>query len=84
MLPSSGGGNRKNLELDLAGVPLLWMETEARNAGLRLKPRASGGEWAWQNLKDEMPKKSLERLWWVLEWLPFKRLSYPGLVGTTR
>lgn len=83
-LLSSGGGKGKNMNLDLAGVPLLWMEKEAGSAGLRLRFRSSGGEWNWEKLRDDMPKESLVRLWWALEWLPFKQLSYAGPASTTR
>ena len=84
MLLSSSGGKRGNVDLNLASVPLLWMEKEAGSAGLRLQFRSSGGEWNWEKLRDEMPKESLVRLWWTLEWLPFKQLLYASPATTTR
>ncbi|KAJ7466987.1 hypothetical protein FB451DRAFT_403101 [Mycena latifolia] len=51
-----GGGLKVNLELNISSVPLLWMENEATSAGLRLKPRATGGPW---RLIENLPFKRL-------------------------
>ncbi|KAJ6564867.1 hypothetical protein DFH09DRAFT_894391, partial [Mycena vulgaris] len=62
--------------LDLAGVPLLWMENEATSAGLYLEPRDTGG-WNWDALKSDRPNESLTGLfWWFLEKLPLTRSTY--------
>ncbi|KAJ6551275.1 hypothetical protein B0H19DRAFT_950644, partial [Mycena capillaripes] len=71
-----GGGIKKNLELNLSSVPLLWMENEATLAGLRLKPRASGGAWNMAELGQDDLHESLKGPWWLAEYLPVQRLSY--------
>ncbi|KAF8144607.1 hypothetical protein K438DRAFT_577124 [Mycena galopus ATCC 62051] len=50
-----GGGNRENMRLDLAGVPLLWMENEATTAGLHLR-RRDKVQWNWDELRTEGPR----------------------------
>ncbi|KAJ7913437.1 hypothetical protein B0H13DRAFT_1578808, partial [Mycena leptocephala] len=61
--------------LDLAGVPLLWMESEATTAGLHLTPRTN--VWDFEKLKREPPKESLTGpFWWFLEILPLARSTY--------
>jgi hypothetical protein len=70
----SGGGNQPNAELNNAAVPVLWIGNEAFLAGLRLKE--SNFEWDWDKLRDTKPRESLNFVWWPLELLPFKRLSY--------
>ncbi|KAJ7202338.1 hypothetical protein GGX14DRAFT_370463 [Mycena pura] len=61
--------------LDLAGVPLLWMESEATTAGLHLTPRTN--VWDFEKLKREPPKESLTGpFWWFLETLPLARSTY--------
>ncbi|KAJ7140600.1 hypothetical protein C8R44DRAFT_846729 [Mycena epipterygia] len=70
-----GGGNTENITLDLAGVPLLWMENEARSAGIHLLPRT--GVWNWELLKKDKPKESLKGpFWWFLERIPLSRSKY--------
>ncbi|KAJ7847939.1 hypothetical protein B0H14DRAFT_2307890, partial [Mycena olivaceomarginata] len=70
-----GGGNRNNLSLDLAGVPLLWMENEATSAGLHLRPRVE--VWKWEEIKRDKPIESLKGLfWWFLESIPLPRSTY--------
>ncbi|KAJ6474565.1 hypothetical protein DFH09DRAFT_889375, partial [Mycena vulgaris] len=72
-----GGGNRENITLDLAGVPLLWMENEATTAGLHLRPRHTGGAWDWDKLQREGPQESLTGpFWWFMETLPLTRPNY--------
>ncbi|KAJ7476102.1 hypothetical protein FB451DRAFT_1034201 [Mycena latifolia] len=72
-----GGGNKKNTELNLGRVPLLWMENEASKAGLGLEPRNDGGVWNWDQLTDEEPTESLAGLFWrLLEKLPLTRSAY--------
>ncbi|KAF8144604.1 armadillo-type protein [Mycena galopus ATCC 62051] len=46
------------MRLDLAGVPLLWMENEATTAGLHLR-RRDKVQWNWDELRTEGPKESL-------------------------
>ncbi|KAK7454087.1 hypothetical protein VKT23_011598 [Stygiomarasmius scandens] len=67
-----GGGYRKNIALNNASVPLLWMENEANRAGLQLKMRDSDrGEWNWGRLVNETPTESLTPgLWYLFEDLP--------------
>ncbi|KAJ6560510.1 hypothetical protein DFH09DRAFT_921570 [Mycena vulgaris] len=63
--------------LDLAGVPLLWMENEATTAGLHLRPRDTGGAWDWDKLQREGPQESLTGpFWWFMETLPLTRPNY--------
>ncbi|KAJ7202268.1 hypothetical protein GGX14DRAFT_570775 [Mycena pura] len=70
-----GGGNRKNISLDLGGVPLLWMENEATSAGLHLHPR--NDVWKWEDIKREKPFESLTGpFWWFLEKIPLARSTY--------
>ncbi|KAJ6526277.1 hypothetical protein DFH09DRAFT_995913 [Mycena vulgaris] len=72
-----GGGIKKNLDLNLSSVPLLWMENEAASAGLRLRPRAtSGGAWNMADLQKDDLHQSLAGIWWALEYCPLTRLSY--------
>ncbi|KAJ7140642.1 hypothetical protein C8R44DRAFT_974480, partial [Mycena epipterygia] len=70
-----GGGNRRNIALDLAGVPLLWMENQATISGLHLVPRID--VWNWESLKQDKPIESLTGpFWWLLETLPLTRSKY--------
>ncbi|KAI0311851.1 hypothetical protein OF83DRAFT_1287291 [Amylostereum chailletii] len=67
-----GGGNVENPDMDRARPPLRWMCFEAAAAGLRLHPiqrELKPGE------KNEV-RESLTWVWWLLELLPLKRLSY--------
>lgn len=70
---SSGGGNVNNETLDRRPAPLRWMYYQAVAAGLRLDPLSS-------EAKMEEPgtevHESLSGIWWLLEVLPIKRLSY--------
>jgi hypothetical protein len=81
---TSGGGNRENISLNLAGVPLTWMENEASTAGLHLKSRPFKDEWKSKELKNIKEIPSLVWGWWFLEFLPIKRLSYSGAKETSR
>ncbi|KAF8588043.1 hypothetical protein K439DRAFT_1336270 [Ramaria rubella] len=74
-----GGGNQLNVGLDLGKTPFLWMKYEAASNGLDLKQGKV--EWDWQKLDDV--QESLTGPWRVLEWLPFKRLSYKDRTSTT-
>lgn len=67
-----GGGNVQNVGMDRSRPPLRWMVLEARALGLRtaqfkreLKPT-----------EQIHIKESLTRVWWFLELLPLKRLTY--------
>ncbi|KAJ6622790.1 hypothetical protein B0H10DRAFT_2012898 [Mycena sp. CBHHK59/15] len=71
-----GGGLKKNMDLNLSSVPLLWMENEAIAAGLRLCPRDTGVVWKWKDLRDDKAHDLLKNCWWFLEILPIKRRSY--------
>ncbi|KAJ7140871.1 hypothetical protein C8R44DRAFT_603922, partial [Mycena epipterygia] len=71
-----GGGIKKNLDLNLSSVPLLWMENEATSAGLRLRPRPTGGAWNLEDLREDEMHESLTGAWWALEHLPLTRLSF--------
>lgn len=50
-------------------------------AGLKLELRSSGVVY---NLEQKQSSRSLSGIWWVLEWLPLKRLMYGNGTGTTR
>ncbi|KAJ7450782.1 hypothetical protein FB451DRAFT_1146090, partial [Mycena latifolia] len=71
-----GGGIKKNLNLNLSSVPLLWMENEATSAGLRLRARPAGGAWNMADLQKDDLHESLTSGWKPLEYLPLTRLSY--------
>ncbi|KAJ7785330.1 hypothetical protein DFH07DRAFT_907963, partial [Mycena maculata] len=71
-----GGGVKKNLDLNLSSVPLLWMENEATAAGLRLKPRDGGGVWKVEDLRKDDVHESLTDSWKPLEYLPLTHLSF--------
>ncbi|KAJ7506852.1 hypothetical protein B0H11DRAFT_1707001, partial [Mycena galericulata] len=61
--------------LDLAGVPLLWMENEATSAGLHLQPRKE--VWKWDAIKQDEPIESLKGpFWWFLEKIRLSRSTY--------
>ena len=81
---TSGGGNKENTELNLAGVALTWMENEAMIAGLKLESRPFEDLWKVKELQDDKLTKSLGGGWWFLEFLFIKRLSYRGPVETSR
>jgi len=81
----SGGGLEKSFDLDLSSVPLLWMENEAESAGLRLRPRETGGAWNLDELKQLGLHESLKGFWWSLaEYLPLKHLSFKTANAVTR
>lgn len=73
----SGGGQYRNENLDLNGVPLQWMQSEASKAGLRLQSNweQSNGNRNLEDLKNSKAYKSLTSVWWLLECLPFRRQS---------
>ncbi|ETW76212.1 hypothetical protein HETIRDRAFT_329764 [Heterobasidion irregulare TC 32-1] len=73
-----GGGAEENKDLNQAAIPLLWMENEARAAGLGLK-RRNEIAWDWKKLRESKPTESLKWLWWVMEYLPIKRLTYRNI-----
>ncbi|KAJ7463743.1 hypothetical protein FB451DRAFT_459560 [Mycena latifolia] len=79
-----GGGLEKNIELNLSSVSLLWMENEATSAGLRLKPRPSGGSWQMSELLKDNRHESLRGFWRFMEHLPLKRLTCKKLDEVTR
>ena len=68
----SGGGNVKNPTLDRTRPPLRWMVFEAESMGLRLNTFERDLETAEYIEVHE----SLTFIWWLLELLPLKRLSY--------
>ncbi|KAL0958056.1 hypothetical protein HGRIS_000233 [Hohenbuehelia grisea] len=79
-----GGGNRRNLDLNLAGIPLMWMENEAMKAGLLLISRNPTTQLNFQQLVDDPLVESLSWFWWPLEVLPLRRLAYSTAGKTTR
>ncbi|KAJ7678033.1 hypothetical protein DFH06DRAFT_1316817 [Mycena polygramma] len=79
-----GGGTKKNLELNLSSVTVLWMENEATLAGLRLEPPANGGVWNLKELDHDNLHESLEGLYRLMEYFPMRRLSYKDPVDLTR
>lgn len=66
----SGGGNTENLKSDGFGPPLRWILYEAMDFGLRVKP-FKGAKW-----KPSEHHPSLVGVWKLLEYYPFRRLSY--------
>ena len=67
-----GGGNVQNAEMDRSRPPLRWMVFEAGAVGLRtalFKRELSSKE------QIEI-KESLRGFWWLLEFIPFKRLTF--------
>ncbi|KAJ7135227.1 hypothetical protein C8R43DRAFT_1089511 [Mycena crocata] len=78
-----GGGLKNNLDLNLSSVPLLWMENEAMSAGLRLRPRKTGGAWNWNDLRNDKTHESLNAVWRPVEVLPIKRLSFKNATDVT-
>jgi hypothetical protein len=75
-----GGGNVQNIGMDRSRPPLRWMAQEAADAGLRL-----------QEFERELPlnqqiefQESLTGGWRLLEYFPFKRLSFEGPKDLTR
>ncbi|KAJ6596221.1 hypothetical protein DFH09DRAFT_1024082, partial [Mycena vulgaris] len=79
-----GGGLKSNLDLNLSSVPLLWMENEAASAGLRLRPRKTGGGWNWNDLRNDKTHESLNMFWRPIEVLPMTRLSFKDATDVTR
>ncbi|KAF9553950.1 hypothetical protein CPC08DRAFT_209697 [Agrocybe pediades] len=67
-----GGGNVQNTGMDRSRPPLRWMVHEAQALGLRMRP------FTWELSSEEHieVKESLTGLWTVLEWLPFRRLTF--------
>ncbi|PBK65570.1 hypothetical protein ARMSODRAFT_428960 [Armillaria solidipes] len=47
---SDVGGSNDPHALSLGLVPLLWMEDQAIDTGLRCRPRSFFGDWTWDNL----------------------------------
>jgi len=78
---SSGGGNVNNATMDRRPAPLRWMYYQAVAAGLRLDPLKT-------EAKIEEPRtevhESLSGIWWLLEVLPIRRLSYKTKDNTVR
>ncbi|KAJ7633989.1 hypothetical protein B0H17DRAFT_961596 [Mycena rosella] len=71
-------GTHSDMLLNRRGVPLLWMENEASNAGLHLSRReATGGVWDLVELEIEKPIESLKGFFWhLLEFLPLSRSTH--------
>ncbi|KAF4618227.1 hypothetical protein D9613_011599 [Agrocybe pediades] len=72
-----GGGNVQNKGMDRSRPPLRWMVHEAGALGLRMKPFT-------RELSSEehiQVKESLTGLWTLLEWLPFRRLTFDREIG---
>lgn len=60
------------------------MENEATSAGLRLRPRKTGGGWDWKHLREDEAHESLTGFWSLVEQLPVSRLSYRNADELTR
>ncbi|KJA23435.1 hypothetical protein HYPSUDRAFT_137760, partial [Hypholoma sublateritium FD-334 SS-4] len=67
-----GGGNAENRGMDRSRPPLRWMALEAGAAGLR----TAGFSRELSTEEQIEIKESLTRIWWILELLPLKRLTY--------
>ena len=70
----------KNIGMDRSRPPLRWMALEAAAAGLKL--REFGHELPLD--KQIEVKESLTGFWWLLECLPFQRLTFSGPKDLTR
>ncbi|KAK0448097.1 hypothetical protein EV421DRAFT_1889487 [Armillaria borealis] len=70
--------------LSLGLVPLLWMENQAIDTGLRCRPRSFFGDWTWDSLHKNRPTISLRSFWRLLEVLPIMRYQYTDPNATTR
>ena len=68
----SGGGNVENIGMDRSRPPLRWMVLEAGALGLRTAPF----EYELSRAEQIEIKESLTPVWWPLEILPLKRLTY--------
>jgi len=80
----SGGGIRENLSLNLASMPLTWMEGEAIAAGLLLHSRPFDKCWNVETFRRDVIDNSLSWWWWTFEVLPIKRLTYTNKEDVTR
>lgn len=67
--------------LDVEDIPVLWMGNEAMIAGIKL--RESVVDWNWEELATAPETPSLKLFWWLVECLPFPRLTYESAAGTT-
>ena len=75
---SRGGGNTANADMNRSRPPLRWMVFEARALGLRTAPFQR----PTVSRKEQVQfKESLTCRWWLLEILPFKRLTYSRVDG---
>lgn len=69
----SGGGNAKNVDLNRGDPPLRWMSYEAVQAGLMMSSFDGSKFEGWDTFK---VNRSMTGMWWMLEILPLRRLSY--------
>jgi hypothetical protein len=60
------------------------MENEAIAAGLRIIPRPFKDGWDINKIQNDEMKESLVGGWWILEYLPIKRLTYRDSESTSR
>ncbi|OCH91831.1 WD40 repeat-like protein [Obba rivulosa] len=76
-----GGGNVNNESMDRRAAPLRWMVYQAVIAGLRLHALSEG-----ITMKEPLMEvhESLTGIWWLLEVLPIKHLTYKTKSGTKR
>ncbi|OCH91837.1 WD40 repeat-like protein [Obba rivulosa] len=76
-----GGGNVINETMDRRAAPLRWMAYQAVTAGLRLHALSQG-----ITMEEPLTEihESLTGIWWLLEVLPIKHLTYKTKDGTTR
>ena len=76
----SGGGNELNIKMDRGRPPLRWMALEAQAAGLKIE------EFVSELHLDQLinPQESLRGLWWLLEYIPVRRLAFSGPKALTR
>ncbi|OCH94605.1 WD40 repeat-like protein [Obba rivulosa] len=71
-----GGGNVDNTNMDRRAPSLRWMIYEAVAAGLKLN------DWTTNTKPPTDVHESLTGLWWLLELLPMKHLTYKTKDGT--
>jgi hypothetical protein len=78
----SGGGTQAKKNFNLGSISTGWMANEASIAGLKLK--ASRDFWTWDDLEHPPKHNSRTWVWFPVECLPIKRLTYKNSKDTTR
>ncbi|OCH91828.1 hypothetical protein OBBRIDRAFT_871796 [Obba rivulosa] len=79
-----GGGIVNNEAMNRRTASLRWMVYQAIAAGLLLDMLNEGIKEDEAKETDPEVHESLTGVWWLLEWLPIKHLSYKSKAGTLR